>query len=116
MKKIEILLILCGAIFLSPTYSRAESYTLFYGLVNPNQMGKPVGRAPKRPLVVDLVGHTLTVPTQVVGYTLILESEEGEVYTYYITSTNLEFPQELSGNYQISISNGNSMYHSTIEL
>lgn len=82
MKKIEILLILCGAIFLSPTYSRAESYTLFYGLVNPNQMGKPVGRAPKRPLVVDLVGHTLTVPTQVVGYTLILESEEGEVYTY----------------------------------
>lgn len=66
MKKIEILLILCGAIFLSPTYSRAESYTLFYGLVNPNQMGKPVGRAPKRPLVVDLVGHTLTVPTQVI--------------------------------------------------
>lgn len=63
-----------------------------------------------------MVGHTLTVPTQVVGYTLILESEEGEVYTYYITGTNLEFPQELSGNYQISISNGNSMYHSTIEL
>lgn len=77
---------------------------------------RPGSRSFKRPLVVDLVGHTLTVPTQVVGYTLMLESEEGEVYTYYITGTNLEFPQELSGNYQISISDGNSMYHSTIEL
>ena len=105
-----------GAIFLSPTHSRAEPYTLLYSLVNPNQKGKPVGRSSKRPLVVDLVGHKLTVPSQVIGYTLKLESDEGEVYTYYITGVTLEIPQELDGNYQITISDENSMYYGTIEL
>lgn len=109
--------LLCGwALLLYPLYSIAESYELSYSIIGTNQKNRPGSRSFKRPLVVDLVGHTLTVPTQVVGYTLMLESEEGEVYTYYITGTNLEFPQELSGYYQISISDGNSMYHSTIEL
>lgn len=116
MKNIVTLLILGGAIFLSPTQSRAESCILSCNLVNPNQKGKPASRAPKRPLVVDLVGHKLTVPSQVVGYTLTLESEEGDVYTYYITGVTLEIPQELGGNYQITISDENSMYYGTIEL
>lgn len=85
-------------------------------MVDPNQLHEHGSRSSHRPLVVDLVGHTLTVPSQVVGYTLTLESEVGEVYTYYIMGTTLEIPQELSGNYQITISDGNSMYHGTIEL
>ena len=116
MKHLITLLILLGATFLSPSHSRADPYTLSYSLVDPNRLGKPVSRLPKRPLVIDLVGHTLTFPSQVIGNTLTLENEDGEVYTYYIIGTSLELPQELSGNYQITISDGNIMYHGTIEL
>lgn len=105
-----------GAILFCPIRSAAESFTLSYSLVLPGQRLPTGSRTPKRPLVVDLVGHTLTVPNQVIGYTLTLESEEGVVYTYYIIGTSLELPQELSGNYQITISDGNIMYHGTIEL
>lgn len=116
MKNIVTLLILGGAIFLLPVQSKAESYALDYSLDQRNQAQTNGSRSPKRPLVVDLVGHKLTVPTQVVGYTLTLESDEGEVYTYYITGVTLEIPQELDGNYQITISDENSMYYGTIEL
>ena len=110
------LIIYGGALLLCPTHSRAEPYTLSYSLVGTNRGTITGSRSPKCPLVVDLVGHTLTVPNQVIGYTLTLESEEGVVYTYYIIGTSLELPQELSGNYQIIISDGNIMYHGTIEL
>lgn len=116
MKHLTSTLILGGALFLCPTHSRADPYTLSYSLVDPNHMGKPGSRSSHRPLVVDLSGHILTLPSQVVGYTLTLENEDGEVYAYYIIGTTLELPQELSGNYQITISDGNSMYHGTIEL
>lgn len=113
---ISTLILFGGALFLCPTLARADPYALSYSLVDPNQLHEHGSRSSHRPLVVDLVGHTLTVPSQVVGYTLTLESEVGEVYTYYIMGTTLEIPQELSGNYQITISDGNSMYHGTIEL
>ena len=72
--------LLCGwALLLYPLYSIAESYELSYSIIGTNQKNRPGSRSFKRPLVVDLVGHTLTVPTQVVGYTLMLESEEGEL-------------------------------------
>lgn len=117
MKHFVIWLMICGgAILFCPIRSAAESFTLSYSLVLPGQRLPTGSRTPKRPLVVDLVGHTLTVPNQVIGYTLTLESEEGVVYTYYIIGTSLELPQELSGNYQITISDGNIMYHGTIEL
>lgn len=75
-----------------------------------------MSRLPKRPLVIDLVGHTLTLPNHVVGYTLTLENEEGNVYTYYIIDTTFQIPEEQSGEYMITISDGNSMYRGTIEL
>lgn len=116
MKKVIMTLICGGALLVCPSHVRAKPYDLPYCLVSKLQ-GKPKGsKSVKRPLVVDLVGHTLTVPTQIVGYTLTLESEEGEVYTYYVTGVTLEIPQELNGSYQISISDGNSMYHGIIEL
>lgn len=116
MKHLITLLILLGATFLSPSHSRADPYTLSYSLVDPNRQGKPVNRLPKRPLVVDLVGHTLTLPSQVIGNTLTLESEEGDVYTYYIIDTTFQIPEELSGEYSLKISDGNSMYQGMIEL
>ena len=116
MNHLITLLILLGATFLSPSHSRADPYTLSYSLVDPNRLGKPVNRLPKRPLVVDLVGHTLTLPSQVIGNTLTLESEEGDVYTYYIIDTTFQIPKELSGEYSLKISDGNSMYQGMIEL
>ena len=116
MKHLITLLILLGATFLSPSHSRANPYTLSYSLVDPNRLGKPVNRLPKRPLVVDLVGHTLTLPSQVIGNTLTLENADGEVYTYYIIDTTFQIPEELSGEYSLKISDGNSMYQGMIEL
>ena len=116
MKHLITLLILLGATFLSPSHSRADPYTLSYSLVDPNRQGKPVNRLPKRPLVVDLVGHTLTLPSQVIGNTLTLENEDGEVYTYYIVDMAFQIPKELSGGYTITISDGNSMYQGLINV
>lgn len=114
MKHFMLLLILSGAIFILPTLSRADPYILSYSLVYPNQIHKPGSRSPKCPLVVNLVDHTLTLPSQVIAYSLILESEDGEVYTYPIKGTIFEIPQGLNGNYQLSITDGNVIYKGTI--
>ena len=116
MKHLLFIIICVGALLLCPALSRAAPYTLSYSLVAPGHKSLKGSRAPKRPLVVDLEGHILTVPSQVIGNTLTLENEDGEVYTYYIIGSSFELPQELSGNYQITISDGNIMYHGTIEL
>lgn len=107
---------LWGALLLCPIHSRAEPYTLSYSLVPTNSGIFKGSRAPKRPLVVDLVGHVLTVPSQVADNTLTLESDDGEVYTYYIIDTTFQIPQELSGEYTITISDGNSMYQGIINV
>lgn len=73
-------------------------------------------RLPKRPLVVDLVDHTLTFPSQVLGYTLTLESEEGKVFTYPIIGTTIEIPQEMTGTYNVAIFDNSCMYKGTIFL
>lgn len=103
-----------GALLLCPAHSRAEPYTLLYSLAPSAQGFFKGSRAPKRPLVVDLVGHTLTLPSQVIAYSLILESEDGEVYTYPIKGTIFEIPQGLSGDYRLSITDGNVIYKGTI--
>lgn len=87
-----------------------------YSLVDPNHGTYRGSKSPKRPLVVDLVGHTLSLPSLVIGNTLTLESDVGEVYTYYITDTTFQIPQELSGEYTITIFDGNCMYQGMIEI
>lgn len=83
MKKLlTSLIIYGGALLLCPIHSRAEPYTLWYSLDEPTHGTLKGSRAPKRPLVIELVGHTLTLPSQVIGNTLTLENEDGEVYTY----------------------------------
>ena len=116
MKHLLFIIICGGALLLCPALSRAAPYTLSYSLVAPGHKFPKGSRAPKRPLVVDLVGHTLTLPSQVIGNTLTLESEEGDVYTYYIIDTTFQIPKELSGEYSLKISDGNSMYQGMIEL
>ena len=110
------LIIYGGALLLCPAHSRAEPYTLLYSLVPPAQGFFKGSRAPKQPLVVDLVGHTLTLPRQVIGYTLTLENEKGEVYTYNLMGTTLQLPQDLSGEYETTIFYGNCKYQGIIEF
>ncbi len=111
------LIICCGALLLlCPTYSKAESYTLLCSLVVPSH-GTPSGsKVPRKHMVIDITNNTITFPNQVIGNTLILESEEGEIYTYNIIDAVFILPQELSGEYSLNISDGNSMYHGVINI
>lgn len=101
---------------LCPIHTSAEPYTLSYSLVHPGQLRSKGSRSIKRPLVVDLVGHTLTVPSQVIGYTLTLERGDGEVYTCYIAGTTFHISQELSGIYKITISDKDCNYQGILEI
>ena len=115
MKKLALLMI-GGALLSSPIHSRADPYYLTCNVVDPERKFPRPSKAPKHPLAVDLVDHTLTLPKQVMGYTLELVNEEGEVYTYYIIDTVFTIPQELDGTLDITISNGESTYQGTIEV
>lgn len=116
MKHLVTLLILYGAIFLYPIHSRAELCSLSYSLVNPNQKGTPASRSPKRPLIIDLEGHTLTVPSQVIGYTLTLEDGNGCIFTCKIESSQVTIPDGLLGEYVISIFKADSLYSGVINV
>lgn len=116
MKHLLFIIICGGALLFCPIHTRAEPYTLSYSLDYPGQVRSKGSRTPKRPVVVDLEGHILTVPSLVIGYTLMLESEDGKVYTYHMIDETFQIPKELSGEYKITISDGNSMYCGTIDL
>ena len=105
-----------GALLLSPLHSKAEPYYLSYSLVSSNQTKNKSSKSPRHPLVVDLEGHTLTVPDQVVGYTITLESESGDVYTSIIMGNRFVIPEELNGIFEITFSNNDIVYSGTIEI
>lgn len=117
MKQLVINLIVCGgALFIHPALSKAESYILSYSLVA-NSYGTIRGsKAPKRPLVIDLTDNTFTFPNQVVGCTFTLEGEAGSVYNYYIIDTTFTLPQKLSGEYSITVSDGNNTYRGIVNI
>lgn len=116
MKHLLFLIICGGTLLLCPIHTSAEPYTLSYSLVHPGQLRSKGSRSIKRPLVVDLVGHTLTVPSQVIGYTLTLERGDGEVYTCFIAGTTFHISQELSGIYKITISDKDCNYQGILEI
>ena len=116
MKHLITLLVLGWSLCYSPIHTRAEPYALAGVCTSHNQSSPTWGRSIKSPLIVDLVDHTLTLPSKVIGYTLTLESEDGEVYTYYIYGVTFEIPQELSGEYSLTILGKNEMYQGTILL
>ena len=116
MKHLLFLIICGGTLLLCPIHTSAEPYTLSYSLVHPGQLRSKGSRSIKRSLVVDLVGHTLTVPSQVIGYTLTLERGDGEVYTCYIAGTTFHISQELSGIYKITISDKDCNYQGILEI
>ena len=57
--------------------ANAKSYYLYCSLDNTRQKENRGSRMPKRPLSIDLTHQVITVPNQVIGYTLTLVSEDG---------------------------------------
>ena len=114
MKHLLFLIICGGTLLLCPICTRAEPYTLSYSLVHPGQLRSKGSRSIKRPLVVDLVGHTLTVPSQVIGYTLTLVGGDGAIYSFDVIDTTYKIPQELSGSYELTITDGSNKYQGII--
>ena len=116
MKKVFVTFICGGLLLLVPLYSRAESYKLQWSLVSSNHKNLGGHRLPKRPLVVDLEGHTLTVPCQVIGYTLTLEDGNGGIFTCKIESSQVTVPDGLLGEFIISIFKTDSLYSGVINV
>lgn len=73
-------------------------------------------RMPKRPLCVDLTDNLMTVPNQVIGYTLTLVGDGGEVYAYVLSNNTIVLPENLVGEYDLQISNGTEIYSGEISM
>lgn len=58
----------------------------------------------------------MMVPNQVIGFTLILENADGHVYTYYIVDRTIVLPQDISGTYQVCITDGDKCYQGYVEF
>lgn len=116
MKHFITNLIIWGAMLLCPSITRAEPYSLEYRSFYSDQRHLNGSKAPQRPLIIDVTNNILTVPNQVVGYTLTLEGEDNDVYTNYIINTTFTLPQELCGKYTITIFDGNSTYQGYINI
>ena len=109
---INKMMVCVGILLLFPLLSIAEPYRL----VSQN-MGHPTGsRSLKRPLIIDLVEHTLTLPRQVIGSTLLIENEDGERYTWLIADVVIMIPIELHGKYYIHIIYGDDVYSGVLNF
>lgn len=115
MKK-YILVLFGGAMLFWANPTNARPYYLYCNIHNNMQKGNKGSKAPKRPLCVDLTGNLMTVPSQVLGYTLTLMGEGGKVYTYVISSDTIVLPKNLVGEFDLQISNGNEIYSGEISM
>ena len=116
MKKVFVTFICGGLLLLVPLYSRAESYKLQCCLVSSNHKNLGGGRTAKNSLVVDLIDHTLAVPSQVVGFTLILESMNGDTYIYSQVGTIFQIPHEMGGVFKLVLRNDDMVYEGFIKI
>ena len=69
----------------------------------------------RRPLCIDITANVITVPEQLVGYTLTLSNGE-DSYTYIFSGTTLSIPQGISGEYELTVTNGNVCYQGEVEI
>ena len=115
MKK-YILIIFGGAMLFWASPAEAESYYLYCTIGNKDQGTRNGSRIPKRPLCVDLSDNLLTVPDQVLGYTLTLEGENGEVYIYVLSNNITTLPENLEGEFKLQITNDTEVYKGKLYL
>ena len=118
MKKI---LILFFAVWLGSMDSvKGDPKILHSSIIDetPIYPGKP--KAPARPLIIDITGHTLTFPYAFCEMVTVelLDDDENLVYTDWLApgQTTLVFPNTLTGEYTIRLTVGSVYYIGVIEL
>lgn len=115
MKK-YILILFGGAMLFWANPTEAKSYYLYSSFDNTGQKDTRGSRMPKRPLCIDLTDQVITVPNQVLGYTLTLEGGNGERYTYILSSNTIILPENLEGEFELQITNGTVIYTGKLYL
>ena len=83
--------------------TNAKPYYLHCNIDSKGQSTRNGSRMPKRPLCVDLTENLMTVPNQVLGYTLTLVGEDGAIYTYVLSSKAIVLPKNLVGEFDLLI-------------
>lgn len=116
MKK-NIIVLIGGALFLCFTSTSARPYYLYSSIEHIAQKATQGSRMPKRPLNVDLSGHILTIPNQLIGYGLILKDKDGEiVYCHILFNNSIVLPDFLEGEFSIQITNGRTSYKGELSI
>jgi len=115
MKK-YILILFGGAMLFVANPTNAKPYYLHCNIAKKGQTTRNGSRMPKRPLCVDLTDNLMTVPNQLLCYTLTLVGEEGAIYTYVLSSNTIVLPKNLAGKFDLLISNGIDNYEGEISM
>ena len=109
MKK-YILILFLGAMLFGANPMEAKSYYLYSSIGGKEQNTHNGSRMLKRPLSIDVSNQVITVPNQVLGYTLTIEGEEGEVYASVLLGNTIILSENLEGEFEFQITNGTTTY------
>ena len=96
-----------------------EQLELKVGYVDESQIGLPTPRTPEAIPVIYFDGNTLYFATPCDGCALqIVDTAENICYELIIpmSSTELELPNNLFGEYELKIIRGNTLYYGTINI
>lgn len=72
-------------------------------------------RIPKRSLYVDYANYVLTIPDQLLGYTLTVTDEKGDVFSCFVTSNVISLPSNFVGDLEILFTSGNHTFKGIID-
>lgn len=114
MNKFKIMVI-GGAMFLCSLPIMSKKYFLYSTIINNGKHTQNGSRAPKRPLCVDCTNNVLTVPEQLLGYTLTVTDEEENVFSCFLTSNVIYLPSNLVGELNILFTDGNQTFYGIID-
>lgn len=103
------LFILFGAMLLAgSTPMCAETYYLY--CCDIGQKGNHGSKMPLHPLSIDFTNHVLTIPYSIIGYTLVIMGEDGELYTSTLSANTKVLPEDFEGEFVLQITNGKTTY------
>lgn len=97
-------------------YQLCQKSTFYIVLcINNDKHTQNGSRVPKRSLCVDCTNNVLTVPEHLLGYTLTVTDEEGNVYSCFLTSNVISLPSYLVGELDILLTSGNHTFRGIID-
>lgn len=94
----------------------AKPYYLYYYTGVENGQKTPKGsKTPRRPLRVDYTNNVLTIPDQLVGYTLIVTDEDGNEFSCFLTNNVVTLPANFVGELNILLTDSNQTFNGIID-